>query len=140
MDPRPLVALLGTDARLDAMRGLVGGVNARELRDVVVPDDVFEALVGGLGDPNAKIRWLCLQLLDHLDDERAIAAIATCLVDPVPRVRLHAAHALGCIGCKPSWDGQLPDGVGEQLAALAERDPSPKVRRTAAHALACRVG
>ena len=113
-------------------------MNARDLKAVVVTDAVLDALVEGLRDPNAKVRWLCLGLLDHLDDVRAVAAVATCLDDPVPRVRLHAAHALGCIGCKPSWDGHLPPGVTERLQALADTDESGKVRAAAAHALVCR--
>jgi HEAT repeat protein len=134
-----LVQELATSRRLDAIRALVGGVNARELRAVVVDAEVFDAIVAGLRDPNPKIRWWCLQLLDHVDDERAIAAIAECLDDPVPRVRRNAAHALGCAACKPGWDGTLPDGVAARLLEMATSDENAKVRATAAQTMTCTV-
>jgi len=129
---------LATARRNEAIRALVGGLGARELRAVVVEPEVFDAIVDGLRDENPKIRWWCLQLLDHLDDERAIDAIATCLDDPVPRVRRNAAHALGCFACKPSWDGALSPAIHVRLARLAESDPNAKVRAEAGRSLLCR--
>jgi hypothetical protein len=137
VEPDDLVQQLATSRRIEAIRALVGGVTATELRAVVVEPEVFEAIVTGVRDPNPKIRWWCLQLLDHLDDERAIQAITTCLDDPVPRVRRNAVHALGCVACKPSWSGVLPDGVFGQLAVMAEADPNAKVRTAATRSLAC---
>ena len=137
MEATDLVQQLATARRLEAIRALVGGVNARDLRAVVIEPDVRDAIVAGVRDPNPKIRWWCLQLLDHLDDEQAIEAIATCLDDPVPRVRRQAAHALGCAGCKPSWDGALSAGVVERLGELAASDENAKVRAEAARALTC---
>lgn len=119
------------------MRALVGGVNASELRSVVVADDVLEALVDGLADPSPPVRFWSIQVLDHLDDVRAVAAIATCLDDPVPRVRRNAAHALGCVGCKPSWDGALPAATLDRLTTMADHDPNARVRATAQLALSC---
>lgn len=137
MEPAGLVQLLGTDQRLDAMRRLVGSVNGRKLRAVCVSDDTLHALVDGLDDPNPQVRWWCVQLLDHIDDVRAIVALAKVLDDPVPRVRRNAAHALSCTGCKPSWDGQLPTGVLDRLQHMATSDENAKVRAQAAAALAC---
>jgi len=117
--------------------GLLGSANARDLKDVVVSDDVFDALVAGLGNPDSRVRWWSVQLLDHVPDPRAIAAIAPLLRDPVPRVRRNAAHALGCVLCKPGWSGELPDGALDELVRMAERDDNAKVRRQAHQSLAC---
>jgi HEAT repeat protein len=127
------------------MRDLVGGVTATELRTVVLTDAAFEALVEGLRDPNPRIRWWCIQLLDHVPDHRAITAIAGMLDDPVPRVRRNAAHALGCVVCKPEWSVGLPVEVVSKLSAVADDDPNDKVRAEARVALAlpatrCRQG
>lgn len=141
VDPRVLVHRLGDRRQLQrAFRGLAGGMTATELRRIGrLPDDVFDALVEGLGDPNPRIRWWCIQILDHVPDERAISAIAPLLDDPVDRVRRNAAHALGCLTCKPSADSSLPDHLLARLAELADSDPSLKVRREAATAYRCRL-
>ncbi len=91
----------------------------------------------GLQDENPRTRWWCVQILDHVPEPRVIDAIATVLDDPVARVRRNAAHALGCVACKPAWAGGLPDEAVRKLKALAASDPSPKVRAEAATALAC---
>jgi hypothetical protein len=57
VDLDDLVQQLGTPRRLDAMRALVGGVNATELRAAKVTEPVFAAIVAGLSDPNAQTRW-----------------------------------------------------------------------------------
>jgi len=77
-------------------------------------------------------------VLDHVPDERAVLAVADLLNDPVPRVRRNAAHALGCVACKPGWSGGLPPHVTSQLLTMAAEDPNPKVRNEAVLALACR--
>jgi hypothetical protein len=136
-----LVQLFGSRSReLEAMRGLVGGVTATHLRTVRLTVAAFEALLGGLRDPNPRIRWWCVQVLDHVPDPRAIYAIADMLDDPVPRVRRNAAHALGCVACKPEWRGGLPHGVTTKLARTAAEDANQKVRGEARMALACRPG
>jgi hypothetical protein len=56
----------------------------------------------------------------------------------VPRVRKNAVHALGCVACKPGWDGGLPLEAVEKLARVATADPSEKVRAEAHRTLACR--
>jgi len=140
IDERELVQQLASKIhRVAAMRALVGGVTATELRNVKVNDRAFAALRDGVGDPNPQVRWWCIQLLDHVADTRAIAAVARALDDPVPRVRRNAAHALGCVACKPDWQGSLPPQITAALARLANGDPNPKVRTEAQRALECRT-
>ncbi len=122
---------------LDALRGLAGGVTATHLRTATLSDKSLSAVVAGLADGNPRVRWWCIQVLDHVPDVRAVAAIVSALDDPVARVRRNAAHALGCAACKPGWDHALPAAGLQRLLDLAEHDPSEKVRHEAAAALAC---
>ena len=122
--------------RMAAMRALIGGVNARELRSAQVTDAAFDALLGGLAHPNPQVRWWSIQLLDHCPDARAIDAIGPLLDDPVPRVRRNAVHAVTCRVCKPAWSATLPATVGERLAVLAASDANDEVRAEATAALA----
>jgi len=139
MDAPALVKLLAhRPGRLDTIRRLVGGVTATELRQARVNQPTLDALAEGINDPDSRVRWWCVQLLDHLDDPRALTALAEALDDPVPRVRRNACHALGCLACKPSWDGILPDGAAGKLRQLAATDPNQKVRAEADRALRCR--
>src|SRR5262245_11029891 len=101
-------ALADKATRLAAMRALVGGVTATELKSVTVSDSVLHALGDGVSDRDPRVRWWSIQLLDHVADPRAVEAIVPALHDAVPRVRRNAAHALGCARCKPTWDGGLP--------------------------------
>jgi hypothetical protein len=117
---------------LDALRGLTGGVTATQLRTATLTDHAFDAVVAGLADPSPRVRWWCIQVLDHVPDRRAARAIAEMLDDPVPRVRRNAVHALGCVACKPGWREALPVDVREKLERLATDDPNEKVRREAA--------
>jgi len=131
-----LVRCFGTKGReIEALEGLAGGASATWLRTVTLTEAAFEALVEGLTDPNPRIRWWCIQVLDHVPDPRAIGCLSYLLDDPVPRVRRNAAHALGCVACKPDWDGDLPGDVVSTLARLAVADSSDKVRKEAAVAL-----
>ena len=123
---------------LTSMHGLAGGVTSTHLRSARLSDAAFDAPVEGLGDPHPRVRWWCIQVLDHVPDDRALAAIAPLLDDPVPRVRRNAAHALGCVICKPSWDGTRSHEVTNKLAHLAAADPNAKVRAEAAHAISGR--
>jgi HEAT repeat protein len=68
-------------------------------------------------------------------DLRAIAAIEPLLDDPVPRVRRNAAHALGCLACKPEWCGTVGPETVARLEALATSDENARVRRDASIAL-----
>jgi HEAT repeat protein len=133
-----LVHLFGVKGReLDALRELAGGVTATYLRTVRLSEDSLAALIDGLSDSSPRVRWWCIQVLDHVSDVRSVAAIVSALDDPVARVRRNAAHALGCGACKPDWDRALPTATIQRLMGLAEGDPSDKVRREAAAALAC---
>ncbi len=133
-----LVQLFGSrKTELGALRALMGGVTMTHLRSLRPTRRVFEALVEGLRDPNPRVRWWCVQILDHSPDPQAIAAIAPMLDDPVPRVRQNAAHALGCLACKPAWSGALPMSVLDKLNRLADGDAHSKVRRQARWALGC---
>jgi HEAT repeat protein len=121
--------------RLAAMTELIGAVNARDLRSVQLSEAAFTALVDGLSHSNPQVRWWSVQLLDHCPDPRSVDAIAPLLDDCVPRVRRNAAHALGCLVCKPSWSGTLTESVIERLSAMAQSDPNAKVRAEATAAL-----
>jgi HEAT repeat protein len=123
---------------LDSLRALAGGVTATHLRRARLTPAAFRAVIDGLADTNPRVRWWCVQVLDHVPDERAVLAVADLLSDPVPRVRRNAAHALGCVACKPGWPAGLPPHVTGQLMAMAADDPNPKVRNEAALALSCR--
>lgn len=136
---RDLVQMLASaETRLDAMRALCGGITATELRAAQVSDASAQALIEGVDDPNPRVRWWCIQLLDHLPDERAIAPLVHALHDPVPRVRRNAAHALGCLACKPTMTNPLPAATVEALTRCATDDPNAKVRAEAMLALHCR--
>jgi HEAT repeat protein len=124
---------------VEALRGLAGGVTATQLRETQLSSAAFDAVVAGLADKNPRVRWWCVQVLDHVPDRRAIDAVARLLDDPVARVRRNAAHALGCVACKPEWSRALPAQVTEKLIDLAGQDPNVKVRSEAAHALSCAV-
>jgi HEAT repeats len=139
MDTRDWVRRLAdNETRLAAMRALVGGVNASELRDVRLSEEALCALEEGLTDPNPRIRWWCVQLLDHVPDPRSLDALTRALSDEVPRVRRNAAHALGCVACKPDWGAALPREVVSTLAEMATNDPNEKVRHEARMTLSCR--
>ncbi len=141
VDPQTLVKMLAhRPGRLDTTRRLVGGVTATELRRARVDQPTLDALAEGVHDPDSRVRWWCVQLLDHLDDPLALTALTAALGDPVPRVRRNACHALGCLACKPSWDGILPDAATDKLRQLAEADPNAKVRAEADRALGRRRG
>jgi HEAT repeat protein len=127
--------LAAKSTRSAAMTMLAGGVSATALRVASLTPAAFEALIGGLRHESPRVRWWSIQILDHVPDPRAMAAIAPLLDDPVPRVRRNGAHALGCAACKPDWAGQLPDAVRSRLAELAGADASAKVRAEAARAL-----
>jgi hypothetical protein len=122
----------------EALQRLVGGVTATHLRTIQLDDPTFEALTEGLSDPNPRVRWWCVQVLDHVPDARATGALTAALDDQVPRVRRNAVHALGCGTCKPGWSGALPLDVLEKVARMATADPSQKVRTEANRTLACR--
>jgi HEAT repeat protein len=134
-EQRSVQQLASKTSRLEAMRELLGAVNARQLRDVTVTDAVFDALVEGLSDPNPQVRFWSVQLLDHCPDPRAIVAIEPLLDDPVPRVRRNAVHAMSCGRCKPAWSGTLDERTVAKIEWMSTGDENPKVRSEAAAAL-----
>lgn len=138
MGETELVQLLGVpDQRVAAIHELVGGIGATELRRAKPSPHTMQALIHGLRDPNPQVRWWCVQLIDHLPDDQALDALVPVLDDPVPRVRRNAAHALGCVACKPAWDGQLAAPVIKKLAEMSVGDANAKVREEARRSLAC---
>ncbi|MCU0512499.1 MAG: HEAT repeat domain-containing protein [Anaerolineae bacterium] len=135
--PEQLVNLLWDKTRRQAViTALVGGLTATELRRVVLSPAARAALIQGLQHPHSKVRWWCVQLLDHLADESAVPALlAVARTDPTPRNRRHALHALACPKCKP--DGcRLKVDLREDLREISRTDPDASVRQTALDELA----
>lgn len=137
VDVDGLVEALGdTGRRTEAMRALVGGVTATELRTVQLSDDVFDGLVRGTRHSNPVVRWWSVQLLDHCPEERATTALVALFDDPVPRVRRNAVHAVGCPACKPSADLSCDPALLARLQRIADDDPNAKVRAEASLSMA----
>lgn len=106
----------------------------RDQADRELPYDLIARAAVEDGDPS--VRWQSVLLLDHYDDDRHVEAILRAARDPVPRVRRHAVHALGCTACKRTLD------CVDVVPALAERalnDENAKVRRHATWALMARL-
>src|SRR5262245_3532398 len=120
--------------RNHAIIELVGAINANDLRRVQVHPAAKAALIDGLDHPNAKVRWWCLQLMDHLADESYLEPILAKLSDPVAKVRRHAIHALGCGVCTPDRK-TLAGDIESALRTVLARDPDNKVRQEARLAL-----
>ena len=132
---RELVAAFADATRRnDAIVALVGAINARHLRTARVSAEAKAALIAGLEHTNAKVRWWCLQLMDHLADESYVQPILSKLADPVAKVRRHAIHALSCAACKPDRR-RMEIQVGEALRRVLETDPDQRVRAEARQAL-----
>jgi HEAT repeat protein len=103
LSPDELIGLFAyISHRQAAIVALVGGLTATEFRRITLTDAARDALIRGLAHPNPKVRWWCLQLMDHVGDEACIEHIVRALADPVPRVRKMALHALECEKCKAS--------------------------------------
>jgi HEAT repeat protein len=124
------------DAKLrnPAIIELVGAINASDLRRVNVSPGAKAALIAGLDHRNAKVRWWCLQLMDHLADESYLEPILSRLSDPVAKVRRHAVHALSCAVCKPNREALAID-IEEALRRTLQTDPDAKVREEARQGL-----
>ena len=120
--------------RIPAIIELVGAINSGDLRRVKVSPDAKAALIAGLDHQNAKVRWWCLQLMDHLADESYLEPILSKLSDPVAKVRRHAVHALSCAVCKPNRQALAID-IEEALRRTLETDPDVKVREEARQGL-----
>ena len=128
-------AFADSDRRIAAIIELVGAINANDLRRVRVSPDAKAALIAGLEHPNAKVRWWCLQLMDHLADESYLEPILSKLSDPVAKVRRHAIHALSCGVCKPNRQALAVEFEAALRGVLAG-DSDEKVREEARQALA----
>ena len=123
-------------SRNGAIVALVGAINARDLAKVTLEPEAKRALTEGLEHDNAKVRWWCLQLMDHLADESFIPFILPLLDDPVGKVRKHAVHALTCDRCKPDRCGlELSNTVKAHIAEVAQTDTDARVRVEASAAL-----
>jgi HEAT repeat protein len=120
--------------RVPAIIELVGAINSRDLRRVQVSPHAKAALIAGLEHSNAKVRWWCLQLMDHLADESYLEPMLAKLADPVAKVRRHAVHALSCAVCKPNRQALAIDIEGA-LRRTVEADPDIKVREEAREGL-----
>src|SRR5688500_7614480 len=104
LSPNQLVVLFADKVhRNPAILALVGGITATELRHVKITQVVKEALILGLKHPNSKVRWWCIQLMDHVADESYLQPLLeAAYFDPTPKNRRHAIHALCCEICKPN--------------------------------------
>jgi HEAT repeat protein len=127
-------ALADSRRRNQAILDLVGAINANDLRRVRVKPEARAALISGLDHPNAKVRWWCLQLMDHLADESYLEPILTKLSDPVAKVRRHAIHALSCGVCKPNRQ-PLAIRIEAALLRALELDSDLRVREEAREGL-----
>lgn len=122
--------------RNETIVALVGAINGRDLAKVTLKPEAKEALIQGLKHSNAKVRWWCLQLMDHLADESFIPFILPLLGDPVGKVRKHAVHALTCEICKPDRCGlELSENVRVKIEEVARSDSDERVRNEARAAL-----
>lgn len=122
--------------RNDVVTALVGGLTATELRHITVSAEAKEALIRGLNHANSKIRWWCIQLMDHIADESyRDPLLHAAYNDPTPKNRRHAIHALACEKCKPDRC-RLDIDIRDDLRRIIETDPDPSVRETALHELA----
>ena len=95
---------------------------------------VIDALLVAAQHPNARLRFLAAQAMDHFADQRCAEPLQRMLHDPVPRVRWAAIHSIQCEECKLAplaTDGDLL----ATLIDLALHDPSVKVRRVATYEL-----
>jgi vesicle coat complex subunit len=122
--------------RNETIVALIGAINARDLAKVQLSPEAKAALTKGLQHNSAKVRWWCLQLMDHLADESFIPFMLPLLNDPVAKVRRHAVHALTCEICKPDRCGlELSEEISGRLEHLAQTDEDPRVRNEARAAL-----
>lgn len=132
LSPSQLVNLFADKTQRNAaIVALIGGITATELRKVKPSDAAKQALIDGLKHPNSKIRWWCIQLMDHVADERyAHPLLHAAQTDPTPKNRRHAIHALTCEICKPDRSG-LDIDIRAELTAIAQTDADESVRTMA---------
>jgi hypothetical protein len=139
LPPSQLVDLLADKTqRNQVIVALVGGITATELRKVKVSEPSKAALIAGLKHPNSKVRWWCIQLMDHVaDDSYRLPLLEAAQTDPTPKNRRHAVHALTCEICKPDRCRlDIDKDIRAKLVEIAETDPDISVREMALHELA----
>jgi HEAT repeats len=136
LSPQQLVDLLGDKRQHQAaVIALLGGITATELRRVKVTDAAKHALIAGLKHPNSKVRWWCIQYMDHVADESYLQPLLEAArTDPTPKNRRHAIHALTCDICKPERCS-LDIDIRAELANIAETDSDESVRAIASQEL-----
>lgn len=137
LTPRQLVDLFADKTiRNRAVVALLGGITATELRRVKVTPEAKAALIEGLKHPNSKVRWWCIQLMDHVADESYLQPLLEAAqTDPTPKNRRHAIHALTCTVCKPNRSA-LDIDIRAELAEIAMADSDESVRKLAIQELA----
>jgi hypothetical protein len=135
--PSQLVDMLWDKTRRNQVTvALLGGINSTDLRKVKLSDEVKQALIAGLKHRNSKIRWWCIQFMDHVADESFVPALLDAAqTDPTPKNRRHAIHAITCEMCKPNRQ-KLKVDVRYELGEIARLDSDITVRETALHELA----
>jgi HEAT repeat protein len=134
LSPDQLVNLLADKTqRNEVIRALVGGLTATELRSVVVSEPAKQALIDGLKHPNSKVRWWCIQLMDHLADESYLPVLLEAAQnDPTPKNRRHAIHAMTCNVCKPNRQHlEIDADIRLQLEVISRFDVDLSVREMA---------
>ena len=137
LSPSQLVELFADKKqRNQAVVALIGGLTAGELRRVKVSPEVKAALIAGLKHENSKVRWWCVQLMDHIADESYLEPLLeVAYTDPTPKNRRHAIHALACPVCKPNRQ-RLDIDIRAELEIIAQSDSDASVRTMAAEELA----
>jgi HEAT repeat protein len=137
LSPDQLVDLLADKTQRNAVIvALIGGITATELRKVKVTDEAKQALIRGLKHPNSKVRWWCIQLMDHIADESYVPSLMEAAhTDATPKNRRHAIHAVTCEVCKPNRQ-HLNVDVRSQLINIAQIDTDISVREMALQELA----
>jgi hypothetical protein len=137
LKPSQLVDLFADKRqRNGAIRALIGGLTAGELRRVQVSAEAKAALIAGLKHNNSKVRWWAVQLMDHIADESYMQPLLEVAhTDPTPKNRRHAIHALACPVCKPNRQ-RLNIDIRDELEAIAQNDSDASVRAVAAEELA----
>ena len=137
LSPDQLVNLFADKTQRNAaIIALIGGLTATELRRIKVRPEAKAALIAGLKHPNSKVRWWCIQLMDHIADESYLEPLLDAAqTDPTPKNRRHAIHALTCEQCKPNRQ-PLDIDIRTELAEIARLDVDLTVRETALHELA----
>lgn len=137
LSPSQLVDLLWDKTqRYEVTVALLGGITSTELRKVKLSEEVKQALIAGLKHRNSKIRWWCIQFMDHVADESFVPTLLdAAYTDPTPKNRRHAIHAITCEMCKPNRQ-KLNVDVRYELGEIARLDSDITVREMALHELA----